>query len=54
MDLGWTYEAPLHEAAAITGLVAFWDELVDVYLDGERRERATGPFADALRDKFGV
>ena len=38
VDLGWTYEEPLHEAAAITGLVAFWDELVDVYLDGERRE----------------
>lgn len=54
MDLGWIYEEPLHEAAAITGLVAFWDELVDVYLVGERRERPTGPFADALRDEFDV
>ena len=53
-DLGWTYERPLPEAVAIRGLVAFWDELVDVYLDGERRERATGPFADALRDEFGL
>ena len=53
-DLGWTYEQPLPEAVAITGLVAFWDELVEVYLDGERRERPTGPFADALRDGFGI
>jgi uncharacterized protein (DUF427 family) len=54
VDVGWTYEQPLHEAAAITRLVAFWDELLDVYLDGERRERPTGPFADALRAEFGV
>ena len=53
-DLGWTYEQPLPEAVAIAGLVAFWDELVDVYLDGERRERPIGPFADALRDEFGL
>ena len=56
-DLGWTYEQPLPEAVAITGLVAFRDELVEVYLDGERRERRerpTGPFADALRDGFGI
>ena len=25
-DLGWTYEQPLPDAVAITGLVAFWDE----------------------------
>jgi hypothetical protein len=25
-----------------------------VYLDGERRERPTGGFADALRDECGV
>jgi uncharacterized protein (DUF427 family) len=53
-DLGWTYEQPLPELVAITGLVAFWDERVDVFLDGERREPPRGPFADALRDEFGV
>jgi uncharacterized protein (DUF427 family) len=53
-SLGWSYEQPLPDAVAITGLVAFWDELVDVFLDGERRERPRGPFVDALRDEFGV
>ena len=53
-DLGWSYEQPLPDAVAITGLVAFWDEQVDVFLDGERRERPGGPISEALRDEFGV
>jgi uncharacterized protein (DUF427 family) len=53
-DIGWSYEQPLPDMTAITGLVAFWDEVVDVRLDGEWRERPTGPFADALRHEFGV
>ena len=36
---GWSYEQPLPDAAELTGLVAFWDERVDVFLDGERRNR---------------
>jgi uncharacterized protein (DUF427 family) len=52
--LGWSYEEPLPDMLAIAGLVAFWDERVDVILDGERRERPGGPFAEALRDEFGV
>jgi hypothetical protein len=39
---------------AITGLVAFWDEQVDVYVDGERRQRPGGEISEALRDEFGV
>jgi uncharacterized protein (DUF427 family) len=53
-DLGWSYERPLPDAVAITGLVAFWDERVDVFLDGERRERPGGAISEALRDEFGV
>jgi uncharacterized protein (DUF427 family) len=53
-DLGWTYEQPLPDAVAIAGLVAFWDERVDVFVDGELRQRPGGVFADALRDEFGV
>jgi len=34
--------------------VAFWDERVDVFLDGQRRERPGGAISDALRDEFGV
>jgi uncharacterized protein (DUF427 family) len=53
-DLLWCYEDPLPDAAALTGLVAFWDERVDVFVDGVRRERPGGPFAAALADEFGV
>jgi uncharacterized protein (DUF427 family) len=53
-DLGWTYEQPLPDVVALTGLVAFWDERVDLFLDGERRGRPGGAVAEALRDEFGV
>jgi uncharacterized protein (DUF427 family) len=38
-NLGWSYEEPLREAAEITGLVSFFNEKVDVVVDGERSER---------------
>lgn len=38
-DLAWTYRTPLPESVKIAGLVAFLDERVDVYLDGERQVR---------------
>ena len=47
------YADPLHGAAAVSGHVAFWDELVDVYLDGEPRRRPDSVFSAALRDEFG-
>ncbi len=53
-DVAWSYEQPLPELAAIAGRIAFWDERVDVILDGERRERPGGAVAAALRDEFGV
>jgi len=52
--IGWSYEQPLPDAAPIAGLVAFWDELVDVYVDGELRERPGGPIAEAMRREFGL
>jgi uncharacterized protein (DUF427 family) len=53
-DLGWSYEQPLPDMVAIRGLVAFWDERVDVFVDGERRQPPGGAISDALRDEFGV
>jgi uncharacterized protein (DUF427 family) len=53
-DLGWSYEQPFPELAAVTGLVAFWDERVDVFLDGELRPRPGGAIAEALRNEFAV
>jgi uncharacterized protein (DUF427 family) len=44
-DVLWTYEQPLPDAGAIAGLVAFFDEHVDVIVDGERRERPRTPWS---------
>jgi uncharacterized protein (DUF427 family) len=35
----WIYRTPLPESQKIAGLAAFYDEKVDVYLDGELQER---------------
>jgi uncharacterized protein (DUF427 family) len=53
-DIAWSYEAPLPDAVAIQGLVAFWDERVEVFLDGERRAKADGAIPKALREEFSV
>jgi uncharacterized protein (DUF427 family) len=53
-DLAWSYEQPLPDMLPLKGLVAFWDERVDVFLDGARRGRPTGIFAEVLREEFGV
>lgn len=38
-DLAWSYLEPLEEVDAIRGLIAFFDERVDVFVDGERQSR---------------
>ena len=53
-NLVWCYEDPLPDARPIAGLVAFWDEHVDVYLDGELRPRPGGPVAEAMKDEFSL
>jgi uncharacterized protein (DUF427 family) len=44
-DLAWSYEAPLKEAAPLAGLVAFFNERVDVTVDGELQSRPHTPWA---------
>ena len=44
-DIAWSYEDPIAAASALKGLVAFYDEVVDVDIDGERQERGYSPFA---------
>jgi uncharacterized protein (DUF427 family) len=44
-DLAWSYEEPLHEAAQVRGLVAFFNERTDLSLDGRRRERPITPWS---------
>jgi uncharacterized protein (DUF427 family) len=36
-DIAWSYRAPFAESQKIAGLIAFYDERVEVLLDGERR-----------------
>lgn len=36
-DIAWTYREPLPDSPQIAGLVAFYDERVDVTVDGRRR-----------------
>lgn len=53
-DLAWTYETPLPDCGAVTGLVAFFDELVDVVVDGESRARPQTEWSREIRDETEV
>ncbi|MBO0828350.1 MAG: DUF427 domain-containing protein [Streptosporangiales bacterium] len=37
-DVVWTYPAPLPESQKVTGLACFYDERVELYVDGVRQE----------------
>jgi len=43
-DLAWSYDFPTRQLLPIAGLIAFYDEKVDVVLDGERQPRPTTHF----------
>lgn len=45
-DLAWTYHDPLREAEPIRDHVCFFDEHVDVTVDGQRMERPKTPWSD--------
>jgi uncharacterized protein (DUF427 family) len=44
-NLAWSYPAPLPESQKIAGLVCFYDERVDVHVDGVRQERPVTKFS---------
>jgi uncharacterized protein (DUF427 family) len=44
-DLAWSYDAPFRESAPIAGLVAFYDEKVDVFVDDQLQARPKTPFS---------
>ncbi|BBU24994.1 DUF427 domain-containing protein [Mycobacterium xenopi] len=44
-DLAWTYHHPLHDAEPVRDRIAFFDERVDVIVDGERRQRPVTPWS---------
>jgi uncharacterized protein (DUF427 family) len=44
-DVAWYYPRPLREAAEVTDRVAFFNEHVDITVDGERLERPVTPWS---------
>jgi uncharacterized protein (DUF427 family) len=45
-DVAWTYHQPLREAEPVTDRIAFFNERLDITVDGQRRQRPTTPFSD--------
>ena len=44
-DLVWIYRLPLPESQKVAGLACFYNEKVDLTVDGVRQERASSPFS---------
>jgi uncharacterized protein (DUF427 family) len=44
-DLAWIYRTPLPESQKIAGLACFYNEKVDLYLDGVLQDRAQTKFS---------
>jgi uncharacterized protein (DUF427 family) len=51
-DIAWCYSQPLSDAMGIAGMVAFYNEIVDITVDGERQERPVTEFARSIVDNF--
>ena len=44
-DLAWTYDYPMSQVAPIARLIAFYNEKLDIFLDGEKLPRPPTHFA---------
>jgi uncharacterized protein (DUF427 family) len=44
-DAVWSYRAPLPESQKIAGLACFYNEKIDLYVDGELQDRPRTPFS---------
>jgi uncharacterized protein (DUF427 family) len=45
-DIAWSYDFPTRELLPIAGLVAFYNEKLDIFLDGTQLERPRTHFSD--------
>lgn len=45
-DIAWTYQEPLREAEPVRDHICFFDEHVDVTVDGQLRARPTTPWSE--------
>jgi uncharacterized protein (DUF427 family) len=50
-DVIWYYEDPLPEVGRIKGLVCFFNEKVDIELDGELQERPESPWSHGVKSE---
>ncbi|MBA8794619.1 uncharacterized protein (DUF427 family) [Friedmanniella endophytica] len=44
-DIAWSYAEPYPAVQAIAGRIAFYNELIDITVDGVRLDRPTSPFS---------
>jgi uncharacterized protein (DUF427 family) len=44
-DVVWSYETPIPEAEGVAGLMCFYNERVDLVVDGEPQARPETPFS---------
>jgi uncharacterized protein (DUF427 family) len=44
-DLAWSYRTPLPESQKVAGMVCFYNERVDLFIDGELQERPNTKFS---------
>jgi uncharacterized protein (DUF427 family) len=45
LDLAWSYDFPTRQLLPITGLISFYNEKVDIFVDGELLTRPTTHFS---------
>jgi uncharacterized protein (DUF427 family) len=50
-DLIWHYEEPFDEVRRVKGLLCFYNEKVDIELDGEAQERPESPWSLRVKSK---
>ncbi|GII03996.1 DUF427 domain-containing protein [Planobispora takensis] len=44
-DLAWSYRTPLEESQRVAGLICFYNEKADIYVDGVLQDRPKTPFS---------
>jgi uncharacterized protein (DUF427 family) len=44
-DIAWSYPTPLPESEKVAGLIAFYNEKVDIWVDGVQQERPSTKFS---------
>lgn len=53
-DLAWIYDEPLHDAARVAGYVCFWNERVDLEIDGAAVPRPVTEFLGGPTPLLGL